>query len=131
MAAVPAPKVRVRPPLIFNVTVALILLIVINEAPVPVNVTLAVPPILKELRLIEGTLDIIPAAVKLIITSSPGAGTVPPDQFAPTSQAPAPASAHVFVAADERLYIDTNNIIINAHFRTMLCLILLGLLSPS
>jgi hypothetical protein len=121
VAAVALPRVKKRPIFTLKATVALVLLIVSIVAPVPVNVTSAVPPILIELRLIEGTFDIIPAAVKLMITSSPASGTVPPDQFAPTFHAPAPANAHVFVAANVRLLKKVMSIITNAHFCNKLC----------
>jgi hypothetical protein len=69
------------------------------------------------LRLKVGTLDIIPATVKLITTSSPGAGIVPPDQFAGVAQDPAPASCHVFMAPNDKLFMKVRNINTNAPFR--------------
>jgi hypothetical protein len=80
--------------------VASILLIVIVVAPVPVKIVFVDPPILIEFRLIVGTLLMVHTApAGLITTSSPAAGTVPPDQLAPTAQDPEPPAVHVFNAA--------------------------------
>ena len=107
--AVPSPNVKVRPAIMFMAAVALVLLIVIVEGPVPVKVRFAVPPIFKEFKLIDGTLLIVPATDRLITTSSPATGT-PPIQLPATAQEPPPATFQVFVTLKDKL-LNSNEII--------------------
>jgi hypothetical protein len=77
---------------------------------VAVSVRSAVPPILNEFREILATSVIVPAVVRLIITSSPATGIAPSSQLPGTVHEPPPGRFHVFTAPnvkvkDERMHI--------------------------
>jgi hypothetical protein len=74
--------------------------IVMTTAAALLNVLVAVPLIVKELRVIVGMLFHVAVAVPPMVTSSPAAGTVPPLQLDPVFQAPvAVVPTQVLIAA--------------------------------
>jgi hypothetical protein len=71
--------------------------------PAAVKVRSAVPPMLSELREMVGTFVIVPATVRLIITSSAATGIAPSSQLPGTVHEPPPGRFHVFIAPNVKV----------------------------